>query len=226
MRRGQPGKVSHETGLAAAPFSLVRRLLLVADDLDEPAAVARAIELDEEDPLPGAEAKLAVAHGDRLAGGAEQHGHAMRMAVAELHVLGAHVLSAPVPVVVRVVLLARNEPAEHPDEVVEEARFEFVHAHHARRVRRVHARDAVVDAALGNALSDFVGDVADLEATPRSQTALLLEDLHASSHLHRFEGLHDPQGVFVDAHAVCVQNQPALRLPGRACSSVVRAADS
>jgi hypothetical protein len=56
MRRGQPGKGFTETGPAAAPFSLVRRRLSrsVADDLDDPAAIARAVELDEEDALPGA----------------------------------------------------------------------------------------------------------------------------------------------------------------------------
>ena len=35
-----------------------------ADDLDEPAPVALAVELEEEHALPGAEAELAVAHRD------------------------------------------------------------------------------------------------------------------------------------------------------------------
>src|SRR4051794_2466733 len=50
---------------------------LVPDDLDDPAAVALAVELEEEHALPRPEAQLAVAHGDRLAGRAEQHRHAM-----------------------------------------------------------------------------------------------------------------------------------------------------
>src|SRR4249919_2421089 len=83
-----------------------------ADDLDEPAPVARAIELEEEDALPLAEAELAVAHRDRLAGRAEQHRHAMRVPVADLLILGADVLGAPVPVVVRVVVLGRYQPLE------------------------------------------------------------------------------------------------------------------
>ena len=45
---------------------------LVADDPDEPAAVARAVELDEEDTLPVTEAELAVAERDRLAGRAHE----------------------------------------------------------------------------------------------------------------------------------------------------------
>ena len=87
-------------------------------------------------------------HRDRLAGGAEQHRHAVRVPVAELHVLGTDVLRPPVPVVVRVVLLARHEAAQHADEVLEEAGLELVHAHHAGRVRGIHARDPVGDAAL------------------------------------------------------------------------------
>jgi hypothetical protein len=41
---------------------------LGADDLDEPAPVALAVELDEEDALPRSELKLAFAHGDRFPG--------------------------------------------------------------------------------------------------------------------------------------------------------------
>ena len=44
-----------------------RHVPLVADDLDDPAAVAFAIELEEEHPLPGAEAELAVTDRNRLA---------------------------------------------------------------------------------------------------------------------------------------------------------------
>src|SRR5438094_1023383 len=83
-----------------------------SDDLNDPAAVALAVELEEEHALPGAEAELAVAHRDRLAGRPEQHRHAVRVAVAEVHVLFADVLRAPVPVVVRVVALARDEALE------------------------------------------------------------------------------------------------------------------
>src|SRR6266403_3403072 len=100
------------------------RVLLVADDLDEPAPVALAVQLDEEDALPGAELELALAHRHRLAGGAEQHRHAVRVAVALLHVLGADVLGAPVEVVVGVVALGRHEPAEELREVLEEAALE------------------------------------------------------------------------------------------------------
>src|SRR5213592_4041646 len=62
---------------------------LGSDDLDHPAAVALAVELDEQHALPLTESELAVRDRDRLAGGAEEHRHAVRMALAELHVLVA-----------------------------------------------------------------------------------------------------------------------------------------
>src|ERR687892_264157 len=154
---------------------------LLADDLDDPAPVARAVELHEEDALPRAEAELPIAHRDRLAGGPEEHGHAVGVAVAELHVLGADVLGTPVPVVVRVVLLARHEPPQHAPEVLEEARLELVHPNATRGVRRVHAGDAVAHAALRNRLANILCDVPDLESPSRAQGALVLEDLHSLS---------------------------------------------
>jgi len=52
---------------AKARTARALRMVLRADDLNDPAAVALAVELEEEHALPGAEAELAVAHGDRLA---------------------------------------------------------------------------------------------------------------------------------------------------------------
>ena len=128
-----PGIAANESGAC-----------LVPDDLDDPAPVALAVELEEEHALPGAEAELAVAHRDRLARGAEEHRHAVRVPVADLHVLRADVLGAAVPVVVRVVVaLGRDEPAEQRREVLEEAALELVDADAAGRVRRVDAGDAV-----------------------------------------------------------------------------------
>src|SRR5678816_4914726 len=79
-----------------------------------------------------------------------------------------------------VVLLAGHEPAQHPDEILEEAGLELVHSHHARRVRRVDAGDPVRDAALEDELAHLLGDVADLEAAARAQASLCLEDLHSN----------------------------------------------
>src|SRR5689334_23823257 len=108
-----------KTKLIPTPPSLGCRALR-PDDLDDPAAVALAVELEEEHALPGAEAELAVAHRDRLAGRAEQHRHAVRVSVPDGHVLLADVLGAPVPVVVRVVLVARDEALQKGGEVLEE----------------------------------------------------------------------------------------------------------
>src|SRR4051794_13485792 len=89
-----------ETVRARADNDCVRRL--VPYDLYEPAPVALAVELEEEPPLPRAEAESAVANGPRFARRAKQHRHAVRVPIAEVHVLRADVLGALVPVVVRV----------------------------------------------------------------------------------------------------------------------------
>jgi len=139
----------------------------VAYDLNDPASVALAVELEEQHALPGAELELTVSDRDRLAGGAEQHRHAVGVAVPEVHVLGTDVLGATVPVVVRVVGLARDEAEEELGEVLEEALLEFVDADAAGRVRRVDAGDAVLDTALSDCLGDVVSDVADVESARR-----------------------------------------------------------
>src|SRR5919201_2107236 len=204
---GTPAR-NPRAGPAAAPFLFAR---LVPDDLDEPAAIARAIELDEQDALPGAEAELAVPHGNRLPGRSEKHRHAVRVAVAEFHVLGTDVLGAAVPVVGRVVLLAGNEPAQHADEVLEEPRSEPVDPPDAGRVRRVHARDAVGDAALLDTFLDFVGDVPDFQPASCPQPAFLLEDLHDELPPPAFEGRlrRNCNAVFLVTRGPSVQNDPS-----------------
>src|SRR5262245_206704 len=152
---------------------------LIADDLDDPAPVALAVELDEEHTLPRAEAELAVANRDRLARRAEQHRHAVRVPVADVHVLRADVLGAPVPVVVRVVVaLGRDEPAEQRGEVLEKAALELIDADAAGRLSRVAARDAGTDAALLHRSRDVVGDVEHGESAGGAEAPLLLEHLH------------------------------------------------
>src|SRR5207302_9720422 len=145
-----------------------RRRVLATDDLDEPAPFALAVELDEEDALPRPELELAVPHGHGLAGGAEEHRHAVRVAIALIHVLGADVLGAPVPVVVRVVALARHQPAEKVAEVLEEAGLHLVDAYATGRVRGVDAGDPVDDAALPHGVLHVLGDVVDGEAAGRA----------------------------------------------------------
>src|SRR5213592_3033219 len=161
------------------------------DDLDDPTAIPLAVELEEHHALPGAEAELAVAHRDRLARGPEQHRHAVRMPVAEVHVLGADVLGAAVPVVVRVVGVARDQTLEHVGEVIQEAALELVHAHAAGRVRRVDAGDPVDNAALADDLDHFLGDVADRQSAAGSKLRLLLEDLHLALTLLRLSAAAD-----------------------------------
>src|SRR3972149_11441159 len=90
-----PTSTQPETG---SLMTRERSARLDPDDLDEPAPVALAVELEEQHALPLSEAELAVADVDRLAGGAEQHRHAVRVAVADLLVLPTHVLRAPAPV--------------------------------------------------------------------------------------------------------------------------------
>jgi hypothetical protein len=100
------------------------------------------------------------------------------MAVPDGHVLLADVLRAPLPIVVRVVLVARDEALEEGREVVEEPVLELVHAHAAGRVRRVDADDPVAHTALPNRVLDLVGDVSHRETPGRPQPPLVLEDLH------------------------------------------------
>ena len=90
----------------------------------------------------------------------------------------AHVLGATVPVVVRVVVLARHEPAEQHREVLEEPALPLVHPHRAGRVRRVDAADAVADPALVDGLLHLVGDVGDGQPAGGAQVCLVLEGLH------------------------------------------------
>src|SRR5437764_1192761 len=82
---------------------------------------------------------------------------------------------AAISVVVRVVALARHEPAQELGEVLEEARLELVDAHAARRVRRVDAGDPVADPALADGLLDFLCDVGDGQAAGRPELCLALE---------------------------------------------------
>src|ERR671915_487538 len=152
-----------------------RAARLSSYDLDDPAAFAFPIELEEEDALPRSERELALADGDGLARGAEQHRHAVGMPVSELHVLRADVLGAAVPVVVGVVAVARNERLEQACEVLEEPILELVHAHAAGRVRRVHAGNPVPDAALADGFLDLFGDVPDGQAAARAERPLELE---------------------------------------------------
>src|SRR5437773_6029042 len=180
-RREGPGIFSRTAAPAKPPWPPMVGVASDAsgpDDLDDPTAIPLAVELEEHHALPGAEAELAVAHRDRLARRPEQHRHAVRVPVAEVHVLRADVLGAAVPVVVRVVGLARHEPLEHVREVLEEAALELVHAHAARRVRRVDAGDAVDDPALPDGLAHLLGDISDGQATGGSKLSLVLEDLH------------------------------------------------
>src|SRR5439155_27307451 len=151
---------------------------LVPYDLNEPAPVALAVELDEEHPLPGAEAKLAFAYRHRFACRAKQHRHAVRVSVAEVHVLGADVLGSLVPVVVRVVSLTRHEAAEQLREVLDEPGLELVDPNTARRVRGVDAGDAFDDTALSDRLVDLVGDVPDGQPAGGPELGLALVDLH------------------------------------------------
>src|ERR671930_501742 len=162
-RRGHSGSYATTRISASGP-----------DDLDDPAAIPLAVELEEHHALPGPEAELAVPHRNGLAGGAEQHRHAVRVPVPEVHVLGADVLGAAVPVVVRVVVVARHEPLQEGGEVVEEAALELVHTHATGRVRRVDAGDPVDDATLANGIDDLFGDVANRESAGRAQVPLVL----------------------------------------------------
>src|SRR5919197_1738206 len=173
-RRGQSGS-----------YGTTRISELGPDDLNDPAAVSLAVELEEHHALPGPEAELAVPHRNGLAGGPAQHRPAVRVPVPEVHVLGADVLGAAGPGVVRVVGLARHEPLEQVREVLEEAALELVHAHAARRVGGGDAGDPIDDPALPDRFAHLFRDVADGQTAGRSKLSLVLEDLHRTLTLLR-----------------------------------------
>ena len=171
--------------------------------------------------------ELALAHRHRLACGAEQHRHAVGVAVAELLVLLVDVLRAPVPVVVRVVVLGRDEPLQHHGEVLEEPALPLVDAHRARRVRRVDAADAVLDAALADRVAHLVGDVGHREPARRAQLHLTLERLHG-----RIPSVGSATGAALVA-TLCQSGARAragepvsARSSGGPVAQLVRAADS
>src|SRR5260221_4196076 len=147
-------------------------------DLADPAARARAVELDEEHALPGAEAQLAVADRDRLARRAEDHRHAVGVAVRLLFVFLADVFRAAIPIVVRVVRLVRHETAQQRAEVLEHAALVLVDAHTAGRVGGVDAADPIDDTGLANDFRDLGGDVGDVQAAAGLELTLRLEHLH------------------------------------------------
>src|SRR5262249_1818311 len=128
-----------------------------------------------------------------------------------LHVLGADVLGAAVPVVVRVVALARHEPLEQSAEVLEEAGLHLVDAHAARRVRRVDASDPVAYPPPPDGGLPVLRAFRDGEASGRPQPRLMLEDLHRRRHsagiVTRLGGRTprpsvDPAGLLSDACAL------------------------
>ena len=161
----QPAGGFRRTGAGRLAASEVARMTSVSplptDDLDEPASVALAVEFEKEHALPSAEAELAAPDGDCLARRPEQHGHAMGVHVRDPHtlVLAGGDLGATVPVVMRVVVVVRDQPAQHHREVLEEAALPLVHPHRAGRVRGVDVTDAVAHAARTYRIRDLFGDV-------------------------------------------------------------------
>ena len=91
------------------------------------------------------------------------------------------VLGAAVPVVVRVVVLGRDEAAQEHGEVLEEAALVLVDADRARRVRRVDATDAVADAALAHRFLHLLRDVGHGQAARGPQLRLAMEGLQRAA---------------------------------------------
>ena len=97
---------------------------------------------------------------------------------ADLFVLVADVLGAPVPVVVRVIRLVRDQAPQERPEVVEHAPLVLVDTDAARGVRRVDAADPIDHARLADDLAHVVCDVRHMQAPGGLEVTLRLEDLH------------------------------------------------
>ena len=166
-------------GVCGAPFSVSRRFSLLPDDLDEPAAVPGAVEPDEEDALPRAQAELAVLHGDRLAGRGRAASPCSASALPNLCPRDRCSPSVGPSRRARSTSLGTRRRSMRMKSSRKPVSNSFTRT--MQVVGRIHTRDPVGDAALGDGVPHVFGDVADLEAAARAQAPLGLEDLHASA---------------------------------------------
>ncbi len=130
------------------------------DDADEDAAQTRVVQLDEEDPLPGAERHASVHDRDGLARAEEQ---VLDVGVAVGALVGIHVDGAAGEVVVLVVGVRRGEVAQDSGQVAEQERLVLIDLDGGRGVLGEDGHLAELDSRLLYDARDVVGDVDELE---------------------------------------------------------------
>ena len=146
---------------------------LLPDHLDADLALARPVELGEDDGLEPAERQLAVVDPDGDVS-SEQGGSEVRVRVAPLAVGDARV-------VVAVAVPLRDKPLDEPLQVVDQRALELVDEQSAGGVQRVDERDPRGDRELLNRIPDQLGDIRDLGALLTRQRERSVEYLHFNS---------------------------------------------
>src|SRR5215208_5174901 len=155
---------------------------LLPRDLDEDLAVARPVELAEEDALPAAQQQLAFDDRHGFGGRPDESGAHVRPAV-RMQLVVVEALRPHGQVVVPVVRALVRDPRERLVEVLEEPVLALLDKDGARRVRRVHERLAIPDAAAVDCGADVIGDVDELPRAGCGEVVVLEQVLHRNERL-------------------------------------------
>ena len=140
----------------------------VTDHLEQHFALgARAVQLDQEHALPGAQKQLAVADRHALAA-AQEKLQAMRVAIRAL--VGVHVLGAHAEVVVAVVGVRRRELGQEAAQVLEQQRLVLLDTHRGGGVAHEHLHEAVGKAGLADDGGDMLGHVDQINGRVRLES--------------------------------------------------------
>lgn len=135
-----------------------------SQDLNLNLAAARAVELDEEYPLPLAHLQLIVEKVESDAGGQNDR---LAVRVAVLTFVIAHVDGADFEIVVVVFKIAGGKGPQPFLNVVYKQRFVFIDDYSRGCVQCLDVYQAIIDAALGDDLLHHAGDVDELELFAR-----------------------------------------------------------
>lgn len=120
---------------------------------------SRSVQFHSEQPLPGAELKLAIEHGDAFAP-AEEQVQAVRVTVRAL--IWVHVLGPNREIIVAVGCIRGCQARQKGLQVLQQQRLVFLNAHGKGRVPRKDAHQTVTQAGGANHLNHLVGDVQEL----------------------------------------------------------------
>src|SRR5687768_6930533 len=137
---------------------IITTSLSAPEDLQGDRAVLRLVHLEEEQPLPCAEGRLAVGDRDRVRGGRQEHRLHVRVTVPAL--VGMEVLRPEIEIVVPVIrALVRDQLGQVTTEIVERAVLPFVDEQGAGGVRAERDDETLRDARILDRSAEVVGEV-------------------------------------------------------------------